>query len=232
MVVAMQIASVFEFSYRKSELLKQVELDGWLANAEAIFEQDQHGIKVAKLANGDFIKIFRVKRLFSIAHVYSYARMFCRNAERIAKLGIPTVKVKQLYHIQNSNKTAVVYEPLYGDTILDILRSRNISIALSRDLGAFIAEVHEKGIYFRGLHLGNIVLTPEKRMGLIDIADMTIFPWSLDCRRRLKNFSRFWRDFENKFIFGYEEIQALVEGYHASCKKVDMRLKDIQARML
>ena len=137
-------------------------MDRWLANAEAIFEQDQYGIKVAKLANGDFIKIFRVKRLFSITHVYYYTRMFCRNAERIAKLGIPTVKVKQLYHIQNSNKTAVVYEPLHGDAILDILRSKDISISLSKDLDAFIAEVHENGIYFRGLHLGNIVLTSEK----------------------------------------------------------------------
>jgi tRNA A-37 threonylcarbamoyl transferase component Bud32 len=232
MIVTMQVACTFGYSYQKSELLTQVELNRWLANAEAIFEQDQYGIKVAKLANGDFIKIFRVKRLFSIAHVYSYARMFCRNAERIAKLGIPTVKVKQLYHIQNSNKTAVVYEPLYGDTILDILRSRNISIALSKDLGAFIAEVHEKGIYFRGLHLGNIVLTSEKRMGLIDIADMTIFPWSLDSRRRLKNFSRFWRDLEIKFVFGYREIQALVDGYQANCRKADIRLKDIQNRML
>jgi tRNA A-37 threonylcarbamoyl transferase component Bud32 len=226
--------ATYFFSYPsvKSELLTQVELDALLATTVKIYEQDQHGVKVAKLINGDFIKIFRVKNQFSIRHFFSYARSFSRNAERLNRLGIPTIKVKQLYHIQNSIKSAVVYEPMLGQTISEALNSKSISITLARNLGTFIAELHEKGIYFRGLHLGNIVITPDNKMGLIDIADMTIFPWPLDCRRRLKNFSRFWRDFENKFKFGYDSIEALIEGYHSNCNKVKVKLADIQKRIM
>lgn len=219
-------------SFNKSNLLTQDELDRWLNDAIKVYEQDQHGVKVAKLANGDFIKIFRVKNLISIRHFFSYAKSFARNAERLNKLGITTIKVKQIYNIQYSNKTAVVYEPLCGDTILDILKSRGMSEALSKEVGAFIAELHQKGIYFRGLHLGNLVITPDQKMGLIDIADLTIFPWSLDRRRRLRNFSRFWRDFENKFMFGYDSIEALIEGYHSNCKKKNLRFVDIQKRIM
>ena len=228
----MQLSFANWQSFNKSNLLAQDELDFWLANADKIYEQDQYGIKVAKLKNNDFIKIFRVKNLFSITHFFSYARSFARNAERLKKLGIPTIKVKQLYHIQNSNKSAVVYEPLEGQTITEALHSKSFSITLAKDLGVFIAQLHEKGIYFRGLHLGNIVLTPDNKMGLIDIADMTIFPWPLDCRRRLRNFSRFWRDFENKFKFGYDSIEALIEGYHSNCNKVNVKLVDIQKRIM
>jgi tRNA A-37 threonylcarbamoyl transferase component Bud32 len=230
--ISMQIANILSLSFQKSEPLTQAALNELLVNADTVFEQDQYGIKVAKLANGDFIKIFRIKNLISVARIYSYAKMFCRNAGRIAELGIPTVKVKQLYHIENSNKSAVIYAPLVGETILEILHSKRINTILCRDLGVFMANLHEKGIYFRGLHLGNIVLTPDNKLGLIDVADMTIFPWPLDCRRRLKNFSRFWRDFENKFMFGYESIQALIEGYHSNCKKVSVKLADIQKRMM
>ncbi len=228
----MQLSFANWQSFNKSNLLTQDELGLMLANADKIYEQDQHGIKVAKLKNSDFIKIFRVRNLFSITHFFSYARSFCRNAERLSKLGIPTIKVKQLYHIQNSNKTAVVYEPLHGQTITDALNSNDINTVLARNLGVFIAELHDKGIYFRGLHLGNIVLKPDNKMGLIDIADMTIFPWPLDRRRRLRNFSRFWRNFENKFKFGDDSIEALIEGYHSNCNKVSIKLADIQKRIM
>jgi tRNA A-37 threonylcarbamoyl transferase component Bud32 len=228
----MQATYLFSNSCLKSQLLTQEALDAWLVAAEKVYEEDQHGVKVAKLNSGDFIKIFRVKNIISITHFFSYARSFCRNAERLNKLGIPTIKVKQLYHIQHSNKSAVVYAPLQGQTIIEILRSKSINLALASELGVFIADLHQKGIYFRGLHLGNIVLTADNKIGLIDIADMTIFPWPLDRRRRLRNFSRFWRDFENKFEFGHDAIAALIEGYQSNCNKVNIKLADIQKRIM
>jgi len=42
---------------------------------------------------------------------------------------------------------------------------------LSR-VATFLAQLHQKGIFFRSIHLGNIVLTPENNFALIDIADV------------------------------------------------------------
>jgi len=143
-------------------------------------------------------------------------------------MNIPTVQVKNLYHLQGSSSSVVVYKPLEGDTVMELLRSQRLTEALSEKLGGFIAHLHDSGVYFRGLHMGNIVLTPSGEFGLIDISEMTIFPWKLSCHRRLRNFARFWRATEDKFTFGYVRIQALLKGYCASCKKNNLKLKQIE----
>ena len=54
-------------------------------------------------------------------------------------------------------------------------------------LGAFIAKLHDRGVYFRSLHLGNIVMTPEGTLGLIDIADMRFSRGQLTASQRKRN---------------------------------------------
>jgi len=223
---------VFGCWFQHSELLAEDAYQRLIKSAPVILEQDQHGIKVVLLESGDILKTFRVKHLLSSARFFSYARSFCRNAKRLKMLGIPTVEIKNLYHFKASTKSVVVYRPLEGETVKNLLNQELLTDDLAEKLGKFIADIHDSGIYFRGLHLGNIVLTPEGDFGLIDISEMTIFPWRLGCRRRLRNFARFWRTFEDKFMFGYAGIHALIKGYHASCSTVDIKLKEIEKRLL
>lgn len=218
--------------FYSSELLTEDQYHHLLKSAKEILEQDQHGLKVVRLENGNVLKIFRVKQLISSARIYSYARSFCRNAERLKLLGVPTVQIKNLYHFKESSNTVVVYQPLEGKTVKQLLNEKCMDESLAEQLGQFIAHLHDTGIYFRGLHIGNIVLTPAGDFGLIDISEMSIFPWRLGCRRRLRNFARFWRVFEDKYTFGYSGIHYLIKGYHASCKKVDVKLKEIEKRLL
>src|SRR3546814_830511 len=116
------------------------------------------------------LKIFRVKRVISSARIYSYARRFCRNAARLHRLNIPTVTIKQLYHLTESAGSAVAYTPLPGQTLREIAHDGELDAPLLSRFGAFVAELHDLGIYFRSLHFGNIVLTADHRLGLIDIA--------------------------------------------------------------
>lgn len=171
----------------KSQELSEAEFKVWCASAE-VLEQDAHGLKVLRLQNGDMLKIFRVKRLLSSARLYSYARRFCKNAERLSKRNVPTVTVKQLYHLAGTSTSAVLYVPLPGQTVRELARISKLDEPLLTRLGAFVAQLHDLGIYFRSLHFGNIVLTPDNGLGLIDIADLHIFSSRLSCRKRLRNF--------------------------------------------
>ncbi len=54
----------------------------------------------------------------------------------------------------------------------------------------FVIGLHDKGIYFRSLHLGNVVCTPDGRLGLIDFSDLRIHPWSLGNYLRARNMRR------------------------------------------
>jgi serine/threonine protein kinase len=159
-----------------------------------VLEEDSLGPKVYKLSNGSFLKLFRRKRLLSSALITPYSYRFWRNAIRLAERNIPTLTPLELYLLADSSLSAVLYRPLEGKTLKDIYLGDPDDIAkYLPSLIEFIRHLHRNGIYFRSLHLGNIVLTPQGTMGLIDIADLSFQRRRLSktkARRNLAHFSR------------------------------------------
>jgi RIO-like serine/threonine protein kinase len=91
--------------------------------------------------------------------------------------------------------TAVLYQPLPGETLRQIASKEGFNWQQSLPaLVGLIRSLHASGIYFRSLHLGNIVVTPDNRMGLIDVADMRFLRRPLPkylIRRNLQHFARY-----------------------------------------
>lgn len=148
------------------------ELQNWLQNGE-VLEQDSHGPKVVHLADGSFLKIFRSRRPL-LARWLPEAVRFQRNAERLQQLGIPTPQIEECAWLNRDQViSACRYQPLAG-TPLDKLfhQQRPLFDAQLPALAAYIHSLHQKGIYFRSLHLGNILLTAERQFGLIDFLDI------------------------------------------------------------
>lgn len=205
----------------RSHLLSNLQFEAMQVDAQ-ILEQDERGVKVLLLASGHILKIFRLRGFFTSSRIYSNARSFCRNAERLEKLGIPTVSIIQLYHFEKSSNTAVLYEPLVGETIRNLLDSNALTDEACSKLGAFIARLHSLGIHFKSLHFGNMVLTPSGELGLIDIADMRIFPWNLQLNTRVRGFKRMTRYQEDLEKMGENRwmilLQAYVENAHLNFK--------------
>ncbi len=175
----------------KSQLMTQTELAQLQASGKTL-EQDERGIKVTLLPDGNILKVFRLRGWFSSSLVYSNARSFCRNAQRLKKLGIPTVDIISLHSIGSRNFTAVIYAPLAGETVRNILGTSLVTNEVFEKLGIFTASLHSKGVCFRSIHLGNIVYH-QGLLGLIDIADMRIYPWPLFYRTILRNFKHLYR---------------------------------------
>jgi len=159
-----------------------------------VVEEDSLGPKVYRLTDGNFLKLFRRKRLISSALFVPYSDRFWRNALRLKELGIPTLTPLELYVLDNSSLSAVLYRPLVGRTLKDIYLDEPEAFGKHlQGLIDFIRTLHHRGIYFRSLHLGNIVSTPEGTLGLIDIADLSVQRRPLSkakARRNLAHFSR------------------------------------------
>jgi hypothetical protein len=66
--------------------------------------------------------------------------------------------------------------------------SNGIDLILAGKPGKFIREPHNKGAYFRSLHLENIILTPENQLGLIDISNLKVHKKILPEKLRIRNF--------------------------------------------
>ena len=217
---------------RNSSSLSAKSLEG-----AKIIEFDPRGLKVLKLANGNILKLFRLRNQWSIARWYGYAQRFCANAKRLHHLHIPTVNVVDTYLLaddaifsalpapivfkpkkNNAQTYAVEYMPLPGKTLKELLMSEELSTAHIVQLGAFIARLHSSGVHFRSLHLGNIVLTPEEEMGLIDVADMRIYPWALWFNTRLRSFRHVTRYAKLNEQFGQKNWQLLTVAYIQQAK--------------
>lgn len=173
----------------------------WLAD-HAMVEEDASGPKVLRCANGDYIKVFRIKHRVSLARLRNPAMRFCRNAEKLRALGIATLVPRDLYRIPHLQRWAVRYAPLAGDTVRSLLQCGAMTDALVRSLGVYIAQLHDKGIYFRSLHPGNVVLQPDGHFGLIDVLDCR-FRWygrPLTAAQRERNFRHFFRYEDGRLI--------------------------------
>lgn len=159
-----------------------------------ILEADSIGAKVHLLQDGKILKLFRRKRWLSSALLRPYSKRFIDNAAQLEKLGIPTLTVISFHRLETPGMTAVLYRPLPGETLRQLTYHSDFSWQQALPaLIELIRRLHALGIYFRSLHLGNIVVTPEKKLGLIDVADMRFFKAPLPERLIRRNLQHFFR---------------------------------------
>lgn len=175
--------------------MKRLTQQNYLAMREGaeVLEADPHGDKVLRLSDGTILKIFRRKRLLSSAALYPYAQRFANNAAALEKLGIPVPKIISVMRIQELSRDVVHYAPLAGETLREMTRAGLLpeqKRALKDAFTRFVIYLHDKGIYFRSLHIGNVVCTPDGRLGLIDFSDLRIHPWPLGKYLRARNMRR------------------------------------------
>ena len=168
--------------------LSSEQFNGMREGAEVI-EKDAGGDKVLRSQDGSFIKIFRVKSLISQAWFWPYSLQFAQNAAKLVALDVQTVNIIGCYRLNGWKETAVHYEPLPGKNLRQVFPKLDAESVkkLAGQLAEYYADLQQKGIYFRSLHLGNILQLPDKSLGLIDIADMRFSRKPLDTEQRLRN---------------------------------------------
>lgn len=175
-----------------------------LADQNKILERDSWGIKVLETADNKIIKIFRLKRLISSAFFFPYALRFKWNSILLKRKGIETVVVTKIVYCREEQRHVLYYKKLAGVSIKSILEKNKHNKVLLNKLNAYIAMLHEKGIYFRSLHFGNIIVKPDGEFALIDISDMKFFPYKLLINQRIRNWKQVLKyEFEKTIIDRY-----------------------------
>lgn len=191
-----------------SDAVKRIDHSRYLEllAGASVLERDRHGEKVLVLPDGALVKIFRRKRWLSTASVYPYARRFVANARRLAERGILSVQVLDFAYCPAVARHLVTYQPIPGTTLRQAMQSpAAVGWPLLDDFAQFVARLHHKGIYFRSLHFGNVIVSPDgSELGLIDVADLSFHANPLTVRQRVRNFSHMLR---------YREDQAALREY-------------------
>ena len=187
-----------------------------------VIEADRYGPKVAILGDGTYLKYFRRKRFLNRELLAPAAVKFARNAYQLAKLGIPTLEVKSLHRIIGEPHTVAIYQPLPGRTLREILLSNEADANLMYRLGVFLARIQRRGIYFRSIHPGNIIVDGME-FGLIDILDMRFRSWSLSRWARRRNWRHLFR-YPKEWADHPDLVEAVISGYRHSA---DLSLREL-----
>jgi tRNA A-37 threonylcarbamoyl transferase component Bud32 len=185
-----------------------------------VLTEDHYGEKVLRLQDGSILKLFRVKSWWSSALLHNYAKRFYANAGKLTEKNILTVPVLRYLNIPAIKRTGVLYQPLTGANIRDIATRHNhlLNDELITRIGGLMAELHNKGVYFRSLHLGNIILTGENALGIIDIADIKIHNNPLSTGLRLRNLRHLTRYADDLALLQCGQNDLFVAAYVASAK--------------
>ncbi|MDQ7983548.1 lipopolysaccharide kinase InaA family protein [Pseudomonas sp. G34] len=196
------------------------QLDALLQGAKTI-EEDGLGVKVARLGDGDFLKLYRRKRLLSSDLWDLPAQRFADNARGLLHLGITAPTVLEVLMISERRLSAVRYQPLPGDTLRNRLRQLDAQprAALVKQFGTFLGELHQRGVYFRSLHLGNVLLLPDGSFGLIDLSDMKLESRPLAPWKRRRNLQHILRYGEDIAWLTQQHLDSWLEGYADSASR-------------
>ncbi|PWK43933.1 MULTISPECIES: bifunctional O-antigen ligase/aminoglycoside phosphotransferase family protein [unclassified Pseudomonas] len=190
------------------------------ANAQVI-EEDGLGPKVLRLLDGSFLKLFRGRRWYTSGSFNPYSERFAVNSQQLRSMGIPTPPILHLYRLPDGS-SAVHYSPLPGNTLRQVLQGITapaVRQALVQRFGKFMAQLHEQGVYFRSLHLGNVLVLEDGEFGLIDVADLRIYPSSLSLPLRQRNLRHMQRYTVDKRWLFEEHFEALLQGYAMTASK-------------
>lgn len=195
--------------------MENISNEGYLhlIKGAEVIEKDGSGLKVLDTKQGEMIKLFRRKRLFSTALLNPYAARFVNNARHLKALNIQTITINRLLWCGSIKRHIVVYQRLEGSLLRDVLsHAAKGNDDIFRQFGSFIAKLHNKGVYFRSAHLKNILVLPNGEFALIDISDMQIKKHTLKLALRLRNLQHILRYQEDKDLL-QKHSQPFLSGY-------------------
>ena len=182
-----------------------------------VLEEDFRGPKVMSLADGRIMKLFRPRKTFTSARLFPRSLRFAKNARTLQQLGIPTVADVVCFKLETEPATGVLYQPLPGKTLRQLGVAGLTTAADYSQAGRFIASLHQMGILFRSIHLGNVVKMPDGELGLIDVADLSRQAFPLFRSQRKRNFRHLFRPDEDHVYLSMDDKQALLDGYQSQC---------------
>ena len=125
-------------------------------------------------------------RILSSSRWKLYSARFIANAGKLASHGVNVPKIIRHQRINGSHVHLVRYTALEGTSIRELLETAPSEVDIP-SLARYIHGLHERGIFFRAIHLGNIIRMSDEKFGLIDFTDVKFSTKPLPFIRRAAN---------------------------------------------
>jgi serine/threonine protein kinase len=185
------------------------ELKQFIDGNEILYGSTEHpGIMLSP--TGEIIKSFFKRKKISTSTFFPQAEQFKKNSQRLFERGIKGPIVTDIIYCKEIPVHMVVYNRLEGDDLRVLAEREGVNV-LSQ-LPSYLAELHEIGVFFRAIHLGNILLHA-REMSLIDISDLSIQSSPLGNFQRARNLAHLFNSDLDKNLFTQYGLQQFLKEY-------------------
>lgn len=137
-------------------------------------------------ADNTIIKLFyRKRKLLSSDRIKPQAMRFYDNIQSLRAYGYDVPKLIKIQYCAELAVYLIHYHKIEGQDVRSLAKCGNISII--HDVIKLLADLHKNGVFFRSIHLENLLYTSDGKIALIDISDLKIKSKSLTPYLRYRN---------------------------------------------
>jgi predicted Ser/Thr protein kinase len=145
-----------------------------LTDGAKLVKRTRTKIRLLLSPDNKIIKHIYRRKLLSSTTLWPHAAQFIKNAKKLSSMDIFVPNIHAVYYYPKLNCDIILYDYVEGITLYEMASNNDLSFLPK--LAEYIAELHQLGIYFKDLHLNNIVLNN----GVFTLLDLE----SIHCKRR------------------------------------------------
>ncbi|OUS03049.1 hypothetical protein A9Q81_08115 [Gammaproteobacteria bacterium 42_54_T18] len=171
-----------------------------LVSRSSLLEGEVNKPKVLLDANGYIYKFFyQPDRKLSSRTLFPPFKQFVKNSKILLKRNVQTVSICDTMTAEDKRFDAIRYQAIEGHDFREHLKlSGHSEISIITDI---MAELHCRGVFFRAIHLGNILHQPNGDYALIDISDCWFSIGQLNAFKRARNLAHLMSYHSDKSYF-------------------------------
>lgn len=196
------------------QVLNKQELQQFVKNHKVIYGTEQQpGLMLT--SNNEIVKAFYRRKRFSMSTFFPQAKRFVANCRKLLERNVCGPIAREIIYCPEIPVYMVVYERLEGQDLRELCAETGSDcLGILPDYLAFL---HSKGIYFRAIHLGNVLCSTDD-LAIIDISDLRAFNSSLGVFQRARNLAHLLNAEDDKAYFDSYGVSQFVLKYERCAK--------------
>ncbi|MBX3708525.1 MAG: hypothetical protein KIT56_01390 [Gammaproteobacteria bacterium] len=171
--------------------------------------------KVFEKDGNTIIKLFYPKkRLLSSDKYRPYALRFQNNILSLRMHGYDVPNVIKTEYCSELKIYLVYYQKIEGEDIRGLANKGKLEAI--QHVADLIADLHQKGIFFRSIHLENLLYKPDGTIALLDITDVRFQSTSLTMYSRYRNLKHLLQEPNDRALWQAFGISNFLKAYFKS----------------
>jgi len=203
------------------------ELTAFIAENEVVLgTAERPGLMLTP--DNEIVKSFYRRKRFSTSTFIPQAMRFVRNGRKLLEKGIVGPVANDVIYCPEIPVHMVIYQKLAGDDLREMCAAGKIQCLVR--LPEYLADLHDRGIFFRAIHLGNI-LFDGANMAIIDVSDLSTKNQPLNVFQRVRNFAHLLNSEDDKAYFASFGVHDFITAYLKAAALRGVRERIFTARL-